>query len=244
MGTYFFLVILIVTLLFVLRRYFLYRALDYKKLIRYNPITTENTIIAFDLHDVLVRYDYKEIFHLLYKNPKKFTLLISLLNPLLWFDLIKLFTNNAVAEQYIVILGNKYKKLQPHIPMGVEIANSQLPVPQMVDLLKYLKKLGYELHLFSNIGAEIFEALKLKLPNLFHYFDSLSIPSQKNGYLRKPYQNAFDNFLSQHDTMKKQVIFIDDKKKNIKKAQENKIIGIHFRSPCQIKRELEEIGVI
>ena len=52
-----------------------------------------------------------------------------------------------------------------------------------------------------------------------------------------------NGFQVKHKDIKKQIIFIDDKIKNIKKALDNGIIAIRFSCPCQIKRELREIGV-
>jgi len=247
MGIYvsYFLIITILSVItYFVVRYLRYRNLDYKKFIQHNPISPDNTTIAFDLHDVIVNYDYKQIAKHILKAENKFSLFIHILNPFFWWDLIKLFANNCVAEQYLLTIGNKYKKLQPHIPLGIKIANSQKPQPKMVRLLIDLAKQGYELHLFSNIGAKIFQDLKQKMPGLFDYFDGFTIPSPKNGYTRKPNQNAFDNFLSKHKHIKKQIIFIDDKKKNIKKGQKNGIIAIRFRNPDQIIRELKDIGVL
>ena len=55
------------------------------KNIKYKPIsskiTPENTIITFDLHDVIFEYDYLEIIKTFLHSEKKTKLIITILNP-------------------------------------------------------------------------------------------------------------------------------------------------------------------
>jgi len=210
----------------------------------YTPPTPQNTIIAFDLHDVIVKYDYRAIVKTFFKHDKKLKFFIALLNPFFWKDVIKLKLQKAVPEQFIIQLGKKYKRLTPYIPLGIKIANCQNPDPRMIELLKQLKNQGYTLHLFSNIGATILQDLKQKFPDIIAYFDNVTIPSQENGYTRKPYQHAFEHYLAKHVKKDEQVIFIDDKKRNIKMAEKVGIIGIRFCSPRQLKSEFRKLAII
>ena len=76
--------------------------------------------------------------------------MLAAVNPFFWWDLIKLFAHNAVAEQYLKVMSNKYKRLKPYVPLGIKIANSQRPRKGMLELVEELKNIGYEIHLFSN----------------------------------------------------------------------------------------------
>jgi len=209
-----------------------------------HPPTPENTIITFDLHDVLVQYDYGQIVNHFWQEKQKLRLFLAFLHPVLLYDTIKLFLNDAVAEQYIISLPQKHKILQPYIPLGIKIANSQTIVPQMFELVKELKKLGYTLDIFSNIGAEIFKDLEKKYPVFFSYFNSVTLPSQANGYIRKPSHNSFKNYLANHHILDKQIIFIDDKMRNIKPAYKHKIVGILYKNPDQLKEQLLLLGIL
>lgn len=210
----------------------------------YLPVKPQNTIIAFDLHGVLFLADYKSIAKHFWNGKNKIKLCIILLNPLIWIDVIKLRLKKSVAEQYIIGLAKKYNSLKPYVPLGIQIANSQRPIAQTIEIVKKLKEKGYSLALFSNIGAEIFQDLRQKFPDIFTHFDILSLPSEQNGYIRKPFKKAFINFISSCKKQKKQIIFVDDKKKNIATAQSNNILGIHFRSPHQLQRKLEDLGIL
>jgi len=214
-----------------------------KKLPRYFPITPKNTIITFDLHDVIVHYNYSEIAKTFFKSKGKLGLIIAMLNPLIWWNIIKLTWQDSVAEQYIVGLGEKYPSLKPYVPLGIRIANCQKPDPEMLAFIKELKNKGYTLHLFSNIGAEIFEQFGVKFPEIIKYFDMVSIPSKQNGYLKKPYGKAFAHYLEKLKGDERQVLFVDDKQKNIQKAYSYGIIGIHFSSLSKLKQALGKMGL-
>ncbi|KKP29364.1 MAG: hypothetical protein UR12_C0009G0025 [candidate division TM6 bacterium GW2011_GWF2_30_66] len=209
---------------------------------KYSP---ENTIIAFDFHDVLVNYNWSKIIKIFWSNNRKFKLFITLLNPLIWWDIIKLKYQKAVSEQYIVLLGQKYKNLEPYIPLGIEIANTQKINPKMLNLLKNLKLMGYELQLFSNIGGVIIQDAISKFPEIFDCFSKIIVPSQENKYIRKPFDSAFINYLQENNNkISKKYIFIDDKSKNTKKAEKFGILGIRFKNYDQLIQEFKKLGIL
>lgn len=223
--------------------------------------STENTIIAFDFHDVLVNYDWTKIMKTFWASKKKLRLFIALLNPLIWWDIIKLMWQEAVSEQYIVSLGQKHKSLEPYIPLGIKIANTQKINYNMLNLSKNLKNSGYELQLFSNIGAIVLQDAIPKFPEIFGLFSKMVVPSKENGYIRKPFDLAFTNYLeinkSSHTNylhennsrennsqVNKKFIFIDDKTKNIKKADQYGILGIRFKNYDQLVQEFKKLCIL
>jgi len=239
----------LISLIFVLitQKFFkklLYKNIGIKELLKYKHITPQNTIIEFDLHNVIVNYDNIKIIKTFFKSKGKLKLILIMLNPFVWWSILKLAYNNGIAEQYIVGLGKKHKNLAPYVPLGIEIANCQKTNPHMVKLLDELREKGYRLHLFSNIGTKIFASLKKQKPDLVQYFDKIILPSQENGYLRKPHANAFINYLEQNKDTNKQILFIDDKIKNAKNASKNGIIGILFKSESQLRELFVELGIL
>lgn len=202
-----------------------------------------NTVFAFDLHGVIFQRDYARMAKILWKFPHKFKLCIALCNPLFWLDALKLAYNKGVAEQFIVSLARKHKRLLPFIPLGITIANTQRPVPQMVALLKELTARGYQLHIFSNIGALCLADLRPQHPDIFALFASVTIPTQENGYIRKPSEQAFNNFFANSGAAPHNIIFIDDSRSNIRAAQRYGIHGIYFRSPALVHDQLRVMGI-
>jgi len=204
----------------------------------------KKTIIAVDLHGVLFTHNYKKMLKTFWHSKKKLKLFFATLSPALWLDFFKLLKKNAVAEEYIVRLADTHKRLRPFVPLGIEIANTQKPSQPVIDMLKKLKKNGCTLQLFSNIGDTIFADLLGKHPDIFTLFENFTIAAQENNYRRKPHVQAFEDFLKTHNQENKTVILIDDKRKNIRGAQQNGLIGIFFESAQQVENELKSLGIL
>lgn len=205
-----------------------------------NPRTT---VFAFDLHGVIFTRDYSQMFKILWKTPHKFKLLWALCSPSLWLDTIKLMYNKGVAEQFIIGLADKHTRLQPFVPLGITIANTQKPVIPVLRLLWKLKAKGYQLHVFSNIGSIVLADLQPRHPEVFALISSITVPSQENGYTRKPSEQSFQNFFANSKASAENIIFIDDSRSNTRAAQQYGIRGIYFKSPEQLSRDLLALGI-
>ena len=204
----------------------------------------QDTVLAIDLHGVLFTHDYKKMFGTFFQSNNKLKLILALINPSLWLDVIRLIHKDAVAEQFLVGLANKHHRLKPFVPLGIQIANQQKPNQPFIKLLKQLKQRGYKLYLFSNIGSIIFDDLLKKFPELFNLFESFTLPSKANGYIRKPTTQAFKRYLQTNNLTNKKIILIDDKRKNIEAAKKLDLQAIFFNSTVQIQLELETLGLV
>ena len=203
----------------------------------------QKTILAIDLHGVLFKHDYKRMFKAYWQSKHKLTLILALINPLLWINAIRLACQHAVAEQFLIGLADKHHRLKPFVPLGIHIANQQKPIKKVVTMLKDLKNKGYTLHLFSNIGSIVFEDIRKNFPDIFQLFDSFILPSRSNNYLRKPSPVAFTTYLRENNKKNKKVVLIDDKIKNIRQAKYHGIKGILFKSPEHLQHQLLAIGI-
>jgi len=203
----------------------------------------QKTILAIDLHGVLFKHDYKRMFKTYWQSKHKLKLILALINPLLWVDVIRLMRQNAIAEQFLVGLAEKHHRLKPFVHLGIHIANQQKPIQKVVDMLEHLKNKGYTLHLFSNIGSITFEEIWKKFPSIFQLFDSFILPSQSNNYLRKPNPIAFATYLRENNKENKQVVLIDDKRKNVRQAKNHGIKSIWFQSPEHLQQQLLTMGI-
>ncbi|MCK5633058.1 HAD hydrolase-like protein [bacterium] len=204
---------------------------------------SQNTVFAIDLHGVIFKHNYTKMFKTFFICKKKLQLLRALLSPSLWLDSIKLKKKKGIAEQYLVRLADKHHKLKPFVPLGITIANHQKPQHDFIALLHTLKKNGYKLYLFSNIGSVIFKDIQKKFPDIFSLFENFTIPSKEDNYIRKPTNKSFDRFIFTNNLKNKNIIFIDDKQKNIDAAQQHNINGIFFRSTKQLCTELKNVGI-
>ncbi len=206
-----------------------------------NHYPPETTIITFDLHKVLVTHDYYRMFQLWWRSPQRLALVLHLSNPKVLWRVFQLRQSGAVAEKVLMSLMAEFPHFQHFRKLGIEILNAQKPIPESLSYLQELKKQRYSLHIFSNIGEQLYQHLRLQHPELFNLFDVVHTTKQYNNYLAKPHKQAFLDYLSEHNLANNQVIFIDDKSKNIAAAQQCGIIGIKFKSPANLKQVISRL---
>jgi len=119
-----------------------------------------------------------------------------------------------------------------------EVYEENLSVTQMI---KELKKNDLKMYLLSNIN----ELHYLHIRNKYKILDELEeyILSYIVGH-RKPNREIFETVLKKSGLPPSEHIFIDDVKDFVDVAQSMGMRGIVFESMMQLKRELEEAGVI
>ncbi|MDR3550884.1 MAG: HAD hydrolase-like protein [Candidatus Babeliales bacterium] len=208
------------------------------------PIIPQNTIIAFDIHGVLFKPNFKKIIQLAWNHKKVFTIGFYLLNPKFTFKLISLKYKRAVPEEYFMTLTRDYPSLEQYKSLAIAISNAQTPVQELIDMAQNLKNQGYTLHIFSNIGQYIFADLAHTHPNVFTLFDAIHVPMEYTGYISKRHPDAFDYYLKQHNPENKMVILIDDNKHNIARASQVGIVGIYFKNSDQLRSELQQLHIL
>ena len=206
--------------------------------------TSNNYIFAIDLHGVLFKFDYKELFKSLIKIKDKFTLARILLYPPFAISAIKLLFKKTTPEQFIELLTKREPKLANYHDSFVHFLNSQKPIPKTVEILKQLKENGHKLSVLSNIGEKSYAALKEKFPEIFDCFDEEHICISSNGYLSKPHQEAFTNYLDRFGLEANNVIFIDNKQSNVSSARSVGMQAIRYKSSKQLLKKLQEMSIL
>lgn len=202
------------------------------------PLTPENTIIAFDIHGVLFEPNYKKIGLLIYHHAAMLKLVAYFFYPSFVAAIVKLLNKKAVPQEYIASLSNQFPGIKPYAPVMIEIANAQKPNKELFKLIEQLKDKGYTMHIFSNIGDTIYANLAQQFPHLFEYFEQICVPASSNEYIAKPNPQAFAYYLAEYNPQHKQVLFIDNRRKNIKVAQLLGIHGILFTSATDLRKTL------
>lgn len=205
--------------------------------------TPQNTIITFDIHGVLCKTDYPRAFSLLFKSKRLTRLLSYIWYPHILKTIIRLWRNHAVSGHYVQQLTTLRPELAHYIPLMNRIANAQKTNSGVCALVNQMKQQGFELHILSNIDAAIFDELKAMYPFLFAHFDKVQSTQSTDEY-GKPHAWIFTRYLTTHVPTNKQVIFIDNKKKNVVAARKLGIMGIHYKNPRQLKRVLKKLQVL
>lgn len=211
-----------------------------------NSITPETTVIAFDLHNVVFKKQTKKIVASCIKLMPQGTWRYAF-NPVLWYRVYRFKANSCVAEDIFHKVAAYYPGLSRFRGDFIRIMNAQRPILPVVDLIKQLKERGYKLYVLSNIGSETFEELSMKYPEIRACFDGAFTATAENNYNHKPHKKFYEEFkafLSTKGHQDKQILFIDDLKKNIVAATQCNIAGIHYTSPRKLASQFKHLRIV
>lgn len=238
------LILLILAIWIILTLYEIYKSRNIKKLhINASP---DNTVIAFDLHEVVLKKNtYKIIKLIIFKLPK-IELLYLALSPQVWWSLIKYLIGSTPLESIIETI-SKYTSKGNHIRQSfINLINSQNKNIQVIEIIKKLKSMGYTIYLASNIGPNTLKQLSNKMPELKYLFDDIVNPNIKNQFSRKPSPKFYEILISKskrNNTHIKNIILIDNHKPNILASYKHNIFGIIFKSPQDLITQLKKINI-
>ncbi len=205
-----------------------------------NQYTPVNTIVAFDIHEVITKKHIWPMLKIAYNYPQKWKMLCSCSWSMLRKTLSCLWNREWNRMRKLFHDENWYLFEFMH-----QIADTQEPIKETVSIIRQLKAMGYELHILSNISESAYASFKEKFPDIFTLFDveQLSMWDEDN-VIEKPYSEYFRRYLSEHNTNNKQVFFIDDQQENIDAAEQHGIIGIRFQSAGKLKEDLRKLQLL
>lgn len=124
-----------------------------------------------------------------------------------------------------------------------------------ITILSSLQQQGFTVLPASNITKSVYRALVTNnvLPKTLFTTQNYFVKTKKcnkrsNGdYYKKPsleyYKNLQAYIQKKYPGRFENIIFIDDKKANVKGARKVGITAIHFKNPEQVKRKLQKLGI-
>ena len=204
-----------------------------------HKLSPHEVVITFDLHGVLFTTDYALFCKLLWQSSNLGKLFFHALYPTIWYRCIRLWLQSSPVEQYIMELTTDWPTLTPCRNILIALANAQKPNVPMIALVHQLKKKGYELHIFSNIGTIILADLHTKFPEILSLFDHTFTTSSQIGYPSKRHEMFFKLYLKSHESLlKKQIVFIDNCPENNRLGKVQKMIVVDAKNPEWVKQQL------
>jgi len=205
--------------------------------------TPENTIIAFDLHKVLMEQNFFKItLRILKRNPRVGFLFFS---RRFTNDLRACIKEGLIVEKIFEKMGQKYRQIKTIKQDLIDILNDEPLFNDSMAIVLELKQLGYKVFLLSNIAQDTFEDLEKKRPDFVALFDGYYIPSVANNYIRKPnpaFYTKFKEYLTERGQGDKKIVFVDDREKNIVAAGRD-VRGIVYRSARSLRKTLRSFGI-
>lgn len=218
----------------------------YLKNLNARSITPENTIFAFDLHEVLFSRSRPKIIWGGFKLFCK-SFFYTLFHPTFFCRLLSVASEPMVCEGMFVKLADEYPDVKNWEKDIFEISNGCCyPKKSMINLIKILKAKGFKVFLLSNIGADALSDFRQRFDCIEGLFDGFYTPCRANDYCCKPmlkFYEGFKIYLRSLGYDKEQILFIDDLERNVKAACEAGISGIRFIGYEKLCATLKKLGV-
>jgi FMN phosphatase YigB (HAD superfamily) len=207
----------------------------------------EATLIAFDLDEVVIsgrEYGYKKWF----LNPFRWSFGLALANAKKKYHLHDAHEIvNRVVEQNpkFARLAEKYKKV---------LIKGKL-IKGTIALIDSLQKQGYTIIPASNMTKSIYTSMINNniLPSANFNTNQFFVKTKKcnkkadGSYYAKPSIEYFQNLQTyvekKYSNTFKNIIFIDDKKTNVKGARKAGITALRFKKPQQLRYDLQKLGI-
>ena len=114
------------------------------------------------------------------------------------------------------------------------------PIEENIEILKKLKKKGYNLFVLSNFHRPAFEQVQ-KEWEFFDEFDGGVISCYC--HLLKPNQRIYELLLARYGLIPEETLFIDDTKINVEKAEKIGMEGIYLDLPEMLEKLLKKKGI-
>lgn len=195
-------------------------------------------IIAFDLHGVILHYQLSHLFPYLWEYPQKVQLIKGFLR-LPFFRLCRLLCSQPSFEQVLESCCRNNEIVKNFL---IEVSVFQSIDPEMRTLISDLSRKKYEMDIVSNIGFDSYLRLKAWNSDFFSFFSTVAtarVRDAQNVLLKKPDPQFFQAYLNQRQRPASQIVFVDDREKNIQGARLLGFDVILFKNAKHLKEEFQ-----
>jgi FMN phosphatase YigB (HAD superfamily) len=203
----------------------------------------EDTIIAFDLHDVMATYDVSRMIKKALSKPR--VLFNSLRGEAGVFKIIyNEIRNGSATQQIFEVLKSVYPQssaMSEAEELGIDMSAQLRPIQGTIDIATKLMNNGYKVVFMSNIEPKLWDRFIKDFP----VFSTCQchIPSPENNWLKKPSPDYFNGAKVTFGIEgKPNILFIDDRFKFVKAADQAEIPAYVFTNPAQLKNDLIAMG--
>ncbi|PWU01896.1 MAG: HAD family hydrolase [Bacteroidetes bacterium] len=116
------------------------------------------------------------------------------------------------------------------------------PIHETVEIFKSLKESGkYKLYALTNWSHETFP-IALEMYEFLHWFDGRVVSGDEK--TRKPFPEIYHTLINRYSIEPTKALYTDDNAYNLLPAQQLGMTTIHFQSPGQFRKELENLRIL
>ncbi len=116
------------------------------------------------------------------------------------------------------------------------------PIQGTVDIFKELKDSGrYRILALSNWSAETYPIAQSKF-DFLNWFDGVVVSGTER--MRKPHPEFYHLLLDRYQVSPENALFIDDNLRNVEAGRRLGIESVHFTSPAELRKELQQRSLL
>jgi len=196
-----------------------------------------NTVI-FDLGGVLIDWNPDYVFKTIFEKEEEKKWFFDNICTSDWNEEQDAGRSLKEATEELI---TKFPDHEPNIRAFYDRWEEMLggPIEGTVEVLKNLRsREELKLYALTNWSAETFP-VALERYDFLHWFDGRLVSGEEK--TRKPFMDIYEKLISRFNINPKEAVYIDDNMRNLHPARELGMHIIHFKSPEQLKEELDEI---
>lgn len=195
--------------------------------------------IIFDLGNVLIKYSPESFLEKNVKKERQEKFIATVFKSKEWLELDRgTLSYEDAIEKFAEIIPEDRENLEKLFKNN--IMDCLAPIEENIEILKNLKKKGYNLFVLSNFHRPAFEQVQ-KEWEFFDEFDGGVISCYC--HLLKPNQRIYELLLARYGLIPEETLFIDDTKINVEKAEKIGMGGIYLDLPEMLEKLLKKKGI-
>lgn len=201
-----------------------------------NAANPRETVVVFDLGNVLIEWDRRNLFEKLIDDPDELQQFLD--GVFTMDDNARLDSGTPLHE----VAASVAERHPDHVELVMAFADRWEEtlgsvIEGTVDILNELSEGGVFLLALSNWGKDTFAMIEANYP-FFARFDGMVI-SGREGVV-KPGREIFDILCERYEVTPEQCVFIDDSEANIAAATSLGFDALFFESPETLRQQLIE----
>lgn len=199
-----------------------------------NAERSVNKAIVFDLGNVLIDWDPRNLYRKLFTNPEEMErFLLEVCN----WDFINATDAGMPMAQAVAALQSRWPRYHAEIAAFDTRWDEMLAGVNQgtLAIFRELKEQHRKVYALSNYSAEKFEFSKPYFP-FFDWFDGMVISGYEG--IGKPDSKIYQILLDRFGLEPATSVFIDDKLENVEAAQRLGFSTVHFRTAAELRMAL------
>jgi len=197
--------------------------------------------VIFDLGKVLIDWEPRRLFRKIFDDEEEME---YFLNNICTSDWNVQQDKGRLIKDANALLISQFPKYKNQIEAFYGRWEEMLggPIQPTVDILKELvESKKQRIYALTNWSAETFP-IAIRDYDFLQWFEGILVSGDEK--MIKPDLAIYDLICKRYNIDPTTAVFIDDSLKNIKGCEAYGMKGIHFKSGEQLRKELEELGVL